>query len=214
MKIWPVIAYIDGYNLYNGLKAKGWNRYYWLDLRRLCLNLLQLLRQQNFINGDYTLQDVKYFTSKVKGNPKRHQKQKMYLEALGTHSKIYPYYGDSRFHPETCDNCGCERQVPEEKITDVYLSTEMVADAFNDKYDIALLVSGDIDQVPTIEVVKKNHHAKKIVSVFPPMRTNDNLAAISHGILHITDDELKNSLLPDEIVKPNGIVLKRPTEWF
>lgn len=214
MKIWPVIAYIDGYNLYNGLKEKGWNYYYWLDLRKLSLNLINLLRKQRFIDGDYILQDVKYFTSKVRGNPKRHQKQKIYLEALETHSKIYPYYGDSRFHLETCDNCGCKRQVPEEKITDVYLSTEMVADAFNDKYDIALLVSGDIDQVPTIEVVKKNHHAKKIVSVFPPMRTNDNLAALSHRKLHITDDELKNSLLPDEIVKPNGIVLKRPTEWF
>lgn len=214
MKVWPVIAYIDGYNLYNGLKAKDWDCYYWLDLRRLCLNLLQLLRGQKFINGDYTLRDTKYFTSKVKGNPRRHQKQKVYLEALEAHSRIVPFLGDSRLHPELCENCGYEKQIPEEKITDVYLSTEMVADAFNDKYDIALLVSGDIDQVPTIEVIKKNHHAKKIVSVFPPMRTNDNLAAISDGVLHITENELKNSLLPDEIVKPNGIILKRPKEWF
>lgn len=161
MKVWPVIAYIDGYNLYNGLKAKGWDCYYWLDLRRLCLNLLQLLRQQNFISGDYTLREVKYFTSKVKGNPERHKKQKVYLEALETHSKIYPKYGETRFHLELCDNCGHKKQTPEEKITDVYLSTEMVADAFNDEYDIALLVSGDIDQVPTIEVIKKNRHAKK-----------------------------------------------------
>ena len=214
MKIWPVIAYIDGYNLYNGMKAKGWDCYYWLDLRRLCLNLLQLLRQQKFINGDYTLRDVKYFTSKVKGNPKRHKKQKVYLEALETHCKIVPYYGDTRFYPELCGNCGCEKQIPEEKITDVYLSTEMVADAFNNKYDIALLVSGDIDQLPTVEVIKRNHSAKKIVSVFPPMRTNDNLAAISDGVLHITDNELKDSLLPDEIVKSNGIVLRPPTEWL
>jgi len=214
LKVWPVIAYIDGYNLYNGLKEKGWNCYYWLDLRRLSLNLVNLLREQRFVDGDYTLLDVKYFTSKVKHNPQRHKIQKLYLEALESHSRIYPKFGDTRFHPEICDKCGYEKQVPEEKITDVYLSTEMVADAFNNKYDIALLVSGDIDQVPTIEVIKENRHAKKIVSVFPPMRTNDNLAAISDGVLHITDGELKNSLLPDEIVKSNGIVLERPAEWF
>lgn len=26
-----VIAYVDGYNLYYGLRAKGWKRYYWLN---------------------------------------------------------------------------------------------------------------------------------------------------------------------------------------
>ena len=30
-----VIAYIDGFNLYFGLKSKGWKRYYWRDLERL-----------------------------------------------------------------------------------------------------------------------------------------------------------------------------------
>ena len=27
-----VAVYIDGFNLYYGLKSKGWSRYYWLDL--------------------------------------------------------------------------------------------------------------------------------------------------------------------------------------
>jgi len=36
-----VIAYIDGFNLYFGLKSKGWKRYYWLDLSELCLRLLK-----------------------------------------------------------------------------------------------------------------------------------------------------------------------------
>jgi hypothetical protein len=30
-----VIAYIDGFNLYYGLKDKGWRRYYWLNLNSL-----------------------------------------------------------------------------------------------------------------------------------------------------------------------------------
>ena len=28
-----VAVYVDGFNLYYGLRSKGWRRYYWLDLR-------------------------------------------------------------------------------------------------------------------------------------------------------------------------------------
>ncbi len=36
-----VFVYIDGFNLYFGLKSKGWKRYYWLNLARLAENLLK-----------------------------------------------------------------------------------------------------------------------------------------------------------------------------
>ena len=36
-----VTAYIDGFNLYFGLKAKGWRRFYWLNLLDLARNLLK-----------------------------------------------------------------------------------------------------------------------------------------------------------------------------
>ena len=30
-----VITYIDGFNLYFGLKSAGWNRFYWLNLQTM-----------------------------------------------------------------------------------------------------------------------------------------------------------------------------------
>lgn len=39
-----VITYIDGFN-FDGLKSKGWRRYYWLDLHRLALKLLKTHQQ-------------------------------------------------------------------------------------------------------------------------------------------------------------------------
>ena len=30
-----VILYVDGFNLYFGLRSKGWRKYYWLDLVHL-----------------------------------------------------------------------------------------------------------------------------------------------------------------------------------
>lgn len=31
-----MIAYVDGFNLYFGLKAAAFKRYYWLDVAALC----------------------------------------------------------------------------------------------------------------------------------------------------------------------------------
>ena len=36
-----VIAYVDGFNLYHGLRAKGWKRFYWLNLPALVRRLLK-----------------------------------------------------------------------------------------------------------------------------------------------------------------------------
>ena len=36
-----VIAYVDGFDLYFGLKSKGWRRYYWLNIQTLAQNLLK-----------------------------------------------------------------------------------------------------------------------------------------------------------------------------
>ncbi|MCS6861184.1 MAG: hypothetical protein NZT92_12780 [Abditibacteriales bacterium] len=50
-----VIAYVDGFNLYFGLRSRGWRRYYWLNLQALALNLLKPSQQLVF---------TKYFTAR------------------------------------------------------------------------------------------------------------------------------------------------------
>ncbi len=55
-----VISYIDGFNLYFGLKSARLNRYLWLDLHNLSINLLKKPQQ---------LVKVKYFTARITGPP-------------------------------------------------------------------------------------------------------------------------------------------------
>ena len=50
-----VIAYIDGFNLYFGLKADHGRKYLWLDLQALVESLLL---------PDQELQGVRYFTAR------------------------------------------------------------------------------------------------------------------------------------------------------
>jgi hypothetical protein len=53
-----VIVYVDGFNLYYGLKTKGWKRYYWLDIVKLF---------ETFMRSNQELITVKYFSARPDG---------------------------------------------------------------------------------------------------------------------------------------------------
>jgi hypothetical protein len=68
-----VVAYIDGFNLYFGLKAGYGRRYHWLDLQVLVTSLLQPGQE---------LRAVLYFTARVKNDADAALRQSTYLDAL------------------------------------------------------------------------------------------------------------------------------------
>ena len=41
-------------------------------------------------------------------------------------------------------------------MTDVNIATQMIIDAYQDKYDTAMLISGDSDLVPPIKAINEN----------------------------------------------------------
>ena len=205
MKSERVIVYIDGFNLYFGLKEKGWRCYYWLDIQKLCRKLL-LSKQHLLI--------VKYFTSRIKkASPAKHKRQSTYIEALQTLPDVKIYYGKYQLTPYKCRNCEYISEIPEEKMTDVQLGVEVISDAYQDKYDTAFIITGDVDIVPSIEKVRTEFSNKRVIVVFPPMRVANDLRVIASGYLHIDEKLLSESQLPDEIVKTGGYALKRPKEW-
>jgi uncharacterized LabA/DUF88 family protein len=200
-----VITYIDGFNLYYGMKQGGLNRFYWLDLRVLALHLLQPPQQK--------LAGVKYFTARVSNPLDKRKRQSDYLEALETHSGIVPFLGNFHSNDVECFACGHRWPKFEEKMTDVNVATEMLTDAFQGLYDTALLISGDSDLVPPIRAIRKLFPELRVVVAFPPNRYSKNLANTAHGHLFIDEPTLGRSQLPHEVVKPGGFVLKRPPSW-
>ena len=92
------IVYVDGFNLYYGLKSKGWKRLYWLDLRALSRRLL---------HPNQHLVGVRYFTSRITGIQKtKLQRQATYLEALETLPDLMILYGHYLKKARECRNCG------------------------------------------------------------------------------------------------------------
>jgi len=46
---------------------------------------------------------------------------------------------------KTCRKCNYPNTILVEEMTDVHIAAQMVADAYDNKYDVALLIAGDND---------------------------------------------------------------------
>ena len=199
-----VIAYIDGFNLYFGIKSKDWRQYYWLNIKSLC---------GQFIRPGQQLLSTKYFTSTIKGNPAKSARQGAFLNALKTVSNLEVLRGKYGMRSYTCHRCDYDGKLPTEKMTDVRIASEMITDAFQDKYDTAFLVSGDKDLAPAVEIIKEVFPHRHIIALFPPARYTQDLKDVCDAGLHIRKKHLINSLLPPTITRPHKPPLFQPPEW-
>ena len=199
-----VIAYVDGFNLYFGMKAGGWNDTLWLNIQKLAHDLLK---------PHQVLLHTKYFTSRVRNNPNKEKRQKTYIEAIETLLDCNIYYGHYQSQVEQCRICGHSYPYANEKMTDVNIAVEILTDAYSDKFDMALLITGDSDLVPPIRAVHKLFNNKRVFVAFPPNRFNISVKDAAKGSLMIGRKKLKDSQFAEKVKKKDGFVLMRPTEW-
>jgi uncharacterized LabA/DUF88 family protein len=139
-------------------------------------------------------------------------RQKEFLEALQTLRNFSVFYGYFLSDPVTCRNCGHTYTTHHEKMTDVNISVELMRDAFQDRFDVAFLLSADSDLVSPIRTVRELFPAKKVICIFPPRRSSAALMRNAEETLHIGRVELGKSQFPDQ-VKKEGIILQRPAQW-
>jgi uncharacterized LabA/DUF88 family protein len=202
-----VISYIDGFNLYFGLRAKGWRKYYWLDLPAMSSALLKPGQQ---------LEHCHYFTARVNsmGHSQSKNRQSLWLDALSTMTNLTVHEGHYLAKQQHCKSCGAQWTSHEEKMTDVNIATQLLLDAFDNRFDTALVISGDSDLTTPILKVRSRFPAKRIIVVFPPDRRSAQLKQAAHGNLVIGEDKLRQNLLPNQIATASGFVLHRPQEWY
>lgn len=201
-----VIVYIDGFNLYHGLKDKGWKHYLWLDMPVFARKLLAPVGQD--------LLAVKYFTARV-GRPQDSQRrQSLYLDALALRGGLEIIFGDCIYNDESCNGCARTWKRQEEKMTDVGIAAHMLRDAYRDEFDVAILVSADTDLVPAVKMITRDpeHRGKKVVVARPPMRRSHMLN--KHATMQFGTDEsmYATSQMPD-MIQGDRVVLARPPQW-
>lgn len=166
-----VSVYIDGFNLYFGMVEAGFDNCKWLNVEKLI---------RSYLTANQELQEIKFFTSRISHNPEKQKRQTIYLEALQT-TCVKTVYGLYKAKNIECENCGHNWFVSNEKMTDVNIATHIIIDAFQDKYDTAILISGDSDLVPPIKAVHENFPQKVVSVFFPPKRSNNTVAGAAKG---------------------------------
>lgn len=162
------IVYVDAFNLYYGC-LKG-TAYRWLDLERLARKMLAA-------NNEVVA--IKYFTARVGArphDPDQPTRQQLYLRALATLPLVQVHFGHYLSHEVTMPlanpPAGGSRYAQviktEEKGSDVNLATHLVADAYENAFDVAALVTNDSDLLEPVRLVRSR--LNKTVGILNPQR--------------------------------------------
>lgn len=202
-----VALYVDGLNLYHGIRSKSWMRFQWLDIGALGTRLLK---------GGQVLVSAKYFVARfLQGgiDDGMVDRQDIYLQALGSDDRTQIIEGEFQSKSTQCPECSLERLIFEEKQTDVNIAVELVCDAEDDSFDVAIVVSGDSDLSGPVRTARERHSDKSVVIAFPPNRRSTVLEHAASGHITISADSLRNSQLPDTLYSPSGYPLRRPDLW-
>lgn len=206
-------VYIDGFNLYYGA-VKG-SPYKWLDLKAL---FTRILRSENKILA------IKYYTAKVSARPDdpgAPTRQTIFLDALKAHIPeleiTLGHFLQSTVrmrlaHPKPWRKTE-EVLKTEEKGSDVNLALHVLNDAWENRYDCAVICSNDSDLREALRLVR-SRHKKKIVLVVPgdPVLRPAaiQLKRYANAEIRIAEADLAASQLPNPIP---GTTLHKPPTW-
>jgi uncharacterized LabA/DUF88 family protein len=204
------IVYVDAFNLYYGC-LKG-TPYRWLNLEQLARLLL---------TANNVIVRIKYFTARVSARPSdldQPNRQQLYLRALGTLPKVEIHYGHYLTHevtmPLAAPTPGAPRYAKviktEEKGSDVNLATHLVADAYENSFDAAAIITNDSDLLEPVRVVRSR--LKKTVGILNPQKhPSFVLTRAASFFKQIRPAALKASQFPDELRDGVGTFRKPPT---
>ncbi len=197
-----VIAYVDGFNLYHAIDDLKKPHLKWLDLFALAKSLCG---QNEILIG------VKYFTAYATWKQGAVGRHRHYIAAL-EHAGVQCIIGHFKEKYRTCLSCGARWIGHEEKETDVAIAVEVVADAFTDAYERALIISADSDLAPALRIVQKHYPKKTLNVIAPPGRMSH--ARDLKPIFEITQGRIAKCLLPETAPARDGRPLfLRPTSY-
>ena len=157
---------------------------------------------------------TRYFTTRVRGHQERAHRQGIFIDALLARGGIEIDYGHFLSKPISCHKCGNRWQKNEEKKTDVNIAVRLLDDAYDDLFDVAIIVSGDSDLVPAIESVRARFPHKRLLVALPPRRISKELQRVADAAFRIPKAKIRSARLPDPVTTGDGTVLRAPRGWL
>ena len=206
------IVYVDGFNLYYGA-VKG-TPYKWLDIQKLC----KLLLPKNQILK------IKYFTALVTARPSdlnKPNRQLVYLRALRTIPGLEVIYGHFLEHeimmPVANPATGGLKFVrvikTEEKGSDVNIAAHLIHDAYQRRFDTAVLVTNDSDLLEPIRIVR--NELRLDVGILNPHKHTTSQVLLKHAsfLKQIRTGAIAESQFPHLLSDAKGEI-RKPKAWY
>ena len=158
-----VAVFIDGNNFYFGLRK--------LYGKDKSLKHFNFLKFAGFLAKNEKVVDIFYYNAQLdrEQNPNKYESQKQFFEKL----RNIP-----NFHLILCkllkrNITGTDKFYYIIKEDDIHMAVDMVENAGNNKFDTAIIVSGDGDFVPAVEAVKRKN--KEVENVYFKNSSSSNL---------------------------------------
>lgn len=161
-----VAIFIDGSNLYHNLKR--------FNIRTTFEEIIRKVETKR------PVVDIFYYTALLDKsiNEKRYIEPKNFLDKI----KKIP-----NFHIVLCN---LRKVILEDgsvdfiiKGDDVFLATDLIKGAYENLYDVAIIISGDADFIPAIRLVQKN--GKKVINAFFPKSSSYLLRNCCDGSINL-----------------------------
>lgn len=204
-------VYVDGFNLFYGCLKR--TRHKWLDLDALAR--MTCKREK--------VDKLRYFSARVSARPSdpgQPTRQDAYFRALRCLPNVEIHLGHFLSHPVTMACCNADGfptgryetvLKTEEKGSDVNLASYLLLDAFEDRYDEAIVVSNDSDLLTPIRLVRSKL-GKRVGLLNPHQRTSQALAREVDYIRQIRTGTLLASQFPERMHDGVG-GFHKPVEW-
>ena len=165
---------------------------------------------------------IRYFTALITsrpGDPTQPQRQQAYLRALGTIPHLTIHYGhflpQRKLRPLAQQPASGPRTVEildtQEKGSDVNLASYLLLDGFENKYDLAVVISNDSDLVTPIEMARIKL-GKQVGVIDPRSKRSFELRKAASWYRHLRQGPMRASLFPDTLSDTQGPITK-PSGW-
>jgi uncharacterized LabA/DUF88 family protein len=205
-----VVTFIDGFNLYHamdyleaGPDHHRYRKYKWLNLRKL---------SSMFVFGKDTLTEVLCFTTLATWDAGKTARHRIYIRALENEG-VQIVYGEFKRKQKHCHLCNGHFWSFEEKQTDVNIALYLLQFAIQERYDKAIIISGDTDLLPAVKTVRATFLGKQIGLVIPIGRASESFKNQVDFHYKMREHHLVKSQLPDPIALADGTAITRPASW-
>lgn len=210
-----VVAFIDGFNLYHSLIARDrtgnspYHVYRWLNYWALC---------ERYVESGDRLVAVYWFTAyvpwKVPSDPEKKNRHRK-LVAVNKRLGVTVEWGKFRPVTKRCRaTCREYYQTFEEKRTDVKIALFIQKLAYEGRYTKGIVVSGDTDLAPAIEMAVSLDPQITFVNVVPIGQSSAELSRLPNTVqVRMSVQDLVASRLPDSISLKGKAKFDCPAEW-